>query len=285
MITYSDLLKKGIAILTEKNVPFSERDARLLLTGLLKCSLSNFSFHIQFQEADQSIIDQYEQQIIRRGNREPLSYIEGEINFYGVKILLSPAVLIPRQETEIFIEKFCNAIVASSKKEPIIWDLCCGSGCIGIAVKKKLPHTKVSISDICSKAILIAHQNVKINNVDVEIFEGDLFAPFQGRSCDFIICNPPYITEKDWCNLMPEVRDYEPKKALVGKGLDGLGFYAKIANSFSSYLMDDGELWLEIGSKQGEGVKKIFSRKKYFGQIFKDWSGNDRFFSLNMIKN
>ncbi len=206
--------------------------------------------------------------IQRRAAREPAAYIAGKVPFADLMIKVSPAVLIPRPETEILVEKISETLRVRDLHGKVLWDICCGSGCIGHALKKRFPELSVVLSDVSSEALAVARENGE----DVAFRQGDLFAPFKGERCDFLVCNPPYVTEEEYEMLTPEVKK-EPKLALVG----GVVFYERIAASFADYLNPGALLWLEMGAGQGEIVKKIFQGR---GEVENDWSGHTRFFFL-----
>ena len=120
-------------------------------------------------------------------------------------------MLIPRPETEILVSKISDVLKNCNLEGKCLWDLCTGSGCIGISLKKKFPELDVVLSDISPAALAIASQNAKTNQVDVEILQGDLFQPFGNRKADFIACNPPYVSEEEFQTLDLEVKNYEPR--------------------------------------------------------------------------
>ncbi len=192
----------------------------------------------------------------------------GEVEFFGCKIKVDQRVLIPRPETEILVE-----MASKQMREGVLWDLCTGSGCIGIALKKANPALSVTLSDLSPHALALAAENAKQNGVEVEILQGDLFFPFTQRKADWIICNPPYLSESEYANLTPAVRDFEPKLALVG-GERGTEFYERFAKEVSGYLNSGAQLFFEIGATQGEALKILFPR----GELHFDWAGHPRFF-------
>jgi len=206
----------------------------------------------------------------RCGKGEPFEYVVGECEFFHCTIKVDRRVLIPRPETEILVER-----VAKEAKERVLWDLCTGSGCIGIALKKANPALSVTLSDLSSEALLLAEGNAKLNGVDVEIVQGDLLAPFQGRKADWIVCNPPYISERELGELDPSVVNFEPKMALLG-GEKGTEFYERLKKELPPYLNPGAHIFFEIGSGQGEALKKLFPK----GELHFDWAGHPRFFFL-----
>ena len=119
---------------------------------------------------------------------------------------MSKAVLIPRQETEILVDKIVNELSKQNLKGKVLWDICSGSGCIGIALKKKFPALNVICSDISPEAIELAMKSAHENQTNITFLQGDFLKPFNGLKTDFVVCNPPYVTEAEYLELDPEVR-------------------------------------------------------------------------------
>jgi release factor glutamine methyltransferase len=206
----------------------------------------------------------------------PRAYVEGSVLFHDLNIKVSKDCLIPRMETEILVERALKRLPLSGD----VLDLCTGSGAIGLSIKKLRPGLKVTLADISTKALLLAKQNAIENAIDVEIVEGDFLEPFKGRLFDAIICNPPYVSQSEYNDLDPLVKNFEPHLALVG-GKDGLKFYKKLAKEALSVLKDGGVLCLEIGKDQANDLLDIFSDKDWKNIIVeKDYSSHDRFFFL-----
>lgn len=218
--------------------------------------------------------------MVRRKKGEPAAYITGQVHFAGALINTTPAVLIPRPETEILVERISKTLENRYFEGKTLWDMCCGSGCIGIALKRRFPSLNVVLADISPAALEVAAQNAECNDVEVIFQKSDLFAAFSGQVCDYFVCNPPYVSLGQFGSLSHEVRDYEPREALVA-GPSGLEFYEKIAAALPSHLKPSGSGWLEIGSGQGEAVKKIFENAGWCHCRYEpDWAGHDRFFFL-----
>jgi release factor glutamine methyltransferase len=216
------------------------------------------------------------QGIERLSRGEPLEYLLGEVSFLECRLRVTPDVLIPRPETELLAERITEPL----RGVAVLWDLCAGSGALGIALKKRIPHLCVALADISPKALAVARDNAQRNGVSVSLHEGDLFAPFAGKRADAIVCNPPYVAESEYPSLPPSVRDFEPSLALIG-GPTGLTFYERLAKEAPPYLAPGGKLFLEIGATQAESIRKIFSSPLWrCGDSLADWSGRDRFFFL-----
>ncbi len=257
----------------------SQRQAEDLLCEMLDCTRAQLYFDRQQQLSEEEERKaQFWMQ--RRLQGEPLAYLAGKVQFYGCLIEVSPAVLIPRPETEILVDKVATVLKQQNLQGKLLWDVCCGSGCIGIALKKKFPDLSVYLSDCSEEAIALTARNAKENEVDVICLKGDLLAPFKGSKAHYLVCNPPYISESEYAILDKEVKDYEPRLALVG-GETGLEMYERLAHELPNYLFPKAQVWLEIGYRQGEAVQRVFqgsSWKKSW--IENDWAGHNRFFFL-----
>lgn len=218
----------------------------------------------------------------RKNQREPLEYILGEVEFYHCQIGVNPSVLIPRQETEILLDLICQRI---QNKTGSALDLCTGSGCLAIGLKKTFSEIRVTAVDICEEALSLAGKNGGRNQVEVDWRLGNLLEPVAGEKFDLVICNPPYITEEEYTALEPEVRGFEPKKALVS-GASGIEFYERLAKELPSVLNPGAQVFFEVGAGQKEKVLPLFS-KNCWGEpcIEPDWAGNDRFFFAVFLEN
>lgn len=236
--------------------------------------------------------------LAERRRHVPLQYLMGSAAFMGYTFYVNEHVLIPRQDTECLVmrcleilEEFSSSQIAqdsdltvqmnattiglSSGQLPQVLDLCTGSGCIGISIKKSFPDARVALSDISEEALAVARKNAQANAVDVDICQGDLFEHLKGRY-HMIVSNPPYIPSETIGELMPEVRDHEPGLALDG-GRDGLDFYRRIVFEAKQHLELGGYLLFEIGMDQGEALKRILKSEGYSDIVIrKDLAGLDR---------
>jgi release factor glutamine methyltransferase len=210
--------------------------------------------------------------VARRAKREPLQYILGSQEFCGLDFAVTPAVLIPRHDTEVLVaEAVSRAGTARS-----VLDIGVGSGCIAVALARQLPAARVWGVEQSAAALALAQENAARLGVEVTLFEGSLFEPFPGERFDLIVSNPPYIPSTDLDDLQPEVRDFEPRAALDG-GPDGLAFYRRIVPAAPEYLNPGGWLMVEVGIDQAEAVTAMFAGAG-FGELFtaKDPSLIDR---------
>lgn len=274
-----DVLTLSTAYLKDKGIEYPRRQAEDLIADAL--GLKRLNLYLDFERPlDDKELAVCRERLLRRGKGEPLAYIRGDTAFYGCDLILNSDVLIPRQETEILVDKIVKQLVELDLKNKVLWDVCCGSGCIGISLKKKFPELTVVLSDVSDKALQVAQQNAHRNNVDVELRRGHLLDPFKGEKAHFFVCNPPYISEIEYSTLDREVTQYEPKTALVS-GETGLEIYQTLAKTLPSHLFPEAHLWFEIGYRQGEAIMSIFKDQFWKGQrVEKDWAGHDRFFFL-----
>lgn len=281
MRTILDILKLTTDYLQQKQIASPRRQAEELLGEAL--GLGRMGLYLEYSRPlTEEELDKCRTWLKRRGQGEPLQYIAGALDFFHCRIQVTPDVLIPRQETEILVDKIAQELAKEPLEGKVLWDICCGSGCIGIALKKRFPSLRVVLSDICEKALKVARENAVHNGVDVEYKQGDLLAPFHNQKAHFIVCNPPYISEKDYGILEREVRDYEPKRALVS-GDSGLEYYEKLSQGLPRNLEPQGKVWLEIGDGQGEQIKSLFHTPCWRNCVYeRDWSGRERFFSLEI---
>lgn len=201
---------------------------------------------------------------------EPLQYVIGKWDFYESEFFVGEGVLIPRPETEELTELVID--YAKSLEKPVIFDLCSGSGCIGISVAKKLSNAFVYCIEKSKDAYKYLERNAK-DVANVECILGDINNEFDLPSADIIVSNPPYIKSGDMKTLQKEVKK-EPSMALDG-GDDGLDFYRIINDKWKKYLKDNGRLFLEIGEDEGESIKDALSAFSNI-TVKKDLSGNDR---------
>jgi release factor glutamine methyltransferase len=281
MRTVLEVLKLSTDYLQQRNIENSRRQAEELLGEAL--GLGRMGLYLEYARPLNEVeLTKCREWLKRRGQREPLQYIAGALDFFDCRIEVNRNVLIPRQETEILVDKISKELSQISLEGKVLWDICCGSGCIGIALKKKFPELRVCLSDLSEKALAVAKENAKKNNVEVEFFQGDLLQPLQNQCADFVVCNPPYISENDYEKLEIEVKGFEPVSALVS-GASGLEFYVRLANDLPSHLHPKAKVWFEIGDGQGEGIRKIFNAPCWTHCRYElDWSGRERFFSLEI---
>ena len=269
-MTYREAIETGTRILQKENIADAKIDAWYLLQMACKIDRNFYYLH----EEDELTAEQqseYESTVHKRAEHVPLQYIIGEQEFMGLKFKVNSNVLIPRQDTETLVEEALRVVEPGMR----VLDLCTGSGCIIISLAKNVADISCTGSDISKQALLVAKENAKANEVEVEWERSDLFENISGPF-DLIVSNPPYIPTGEIPGLMPEVRDFEPVDALDGKE-DGLYFYRIITEKSPEYLTSDGYLYFEIGYDQGEAVSAMMRQCGYTQvEVIKDLAGNDR---------
>lgn len=215
----------------------------------------------------------------RRLAGEPVAYITDEWEFYGLPITLNSNVLIPRVDTELLVDLAVKA-ARGKKMDARVLDLCCGSGCIGCAIAKELPASRVVMADISLEALKISRKNVQRNALTprVTCIEADVTKtpPMLVGNFDLLVCNPPYIPTTDIIALDTSVRDWEPMMALDG-GNDGLDFYRAVLKNWKGVLRHGGLLLFEVGIYQAEDVKTLMLMNGFLGvESVQDTGGIDR---------
>jgi release factor glutamine methyltransferase len=274
-----EVLNLSVQYLKDRKIDNARRAVEALMSHVLKKKRIELYmyFDLPLQEPELEVLRSF---VKRAALGEPVEYITLQVDFYGCNLLICPDVLIPRQETEILVDKAASLLQAGEGK--VLWDICTGSGCIGLSLKKKFPAFSVTLADICPNALQVCKKNAESNALEVEIVQGDLLEPFAGKKADYIFCNPPYIAQKEYESLDPSVKDYEPAKALIG-GESGLVFYERLAKELPLHMNAGGKVFLEIGAGQGLAMQQIFYspfwKKK---EIICDYAGLDRFFFLEI---
>lgn len=245
--------------LAEKGVENARLEAEWLLCKVL--SLDRVGLYMNFDKPlQENELASYRSMVSRRAQREPLQYILGSQEFMGLEFTVTPAVLIPRHDTEVLVTEALKRVCAPAR----ILDIGLGSGCIAVTLAVRLPGADVSGVDNSAEALAIARENAERHGVNVRCIPGSLFAPLHGERFDMIVSNPPYIPTEDLAALQPEVRAFEPGTALDG-GIDGLDFYRRIIPAAAGYLQPGGWLLVEIGIGQAAAVTALFSEQGYTG--------------------
>jgi release factor glutamine methyltransferase len=224
---------------------------------------------------------QAESLVSRRAAHEPLQYILGTQEFCGLDFFVSPAVLIPRPETEVLLQEALRAV--DLNKDSVLVDVGTGSGCLAVTLAKIVMRARVFAVDRSPEALAVAKGNAERQTVAdrIEFLEGDLLAPLRDRGLtgqvDVIVSNPPYIAEPDWAGLQPEVRDFEPRSALVS-GPTGTEFHERLLRESKPYLLPGGSLVMEIGQGQRPAVQRMAEQLGGYTpvEIAKDGAGIER---------
>lgn len=248
--------------LAEKGVENARLESEWLLCGVL--DLDRVGLYLNFDKPlSEAELARFRGMVARRARREPLQYILGSQEFMGLEFAVTPAVLIPRHDTEVLVTE----AVQRAGDEGRILDIGVGSGCIAVSLAKALPRAEVMGVEASPEALALAEKNAEAHGVRVTLFEGSLFEPFPTERFDLIVSNPPYIPTADLESLQPEVRDFEPRQALDG-GADGLDFYRLIIPAAPEHLNPGGWLLLEVGIGQAEPVQGLLEKTDMFTDIF-----------------
>ena len=259
MKTYSEIYLAAGKTLRGAGVEASNLEARLMAAAATGKTVEEFLKDARLYVGDDRFEEAMDAMVARRLQGEPVAYITGLWEFHGLPLLITPDVLIPRDDTEVLAERAVS--FARDAEDGIrMLDLCCGSGCIGLAVASEIPGIRVVMADVSEKALAVARQNALKNRLTrcVTCVTADaLQAPpmLLGRF-DLIVCNPPYIPTREMETLDASVRDYEPRAALDG-GEDGLTFYRAVAEKWRAVLKPGGSVMFECGEDQSAEVGNI----------------------------
>lgn len=274
-MTIREALAEGAALLSASGVPEGRLDAALLLEGLL--GLPRLGLPPRLDEAlGAEALARYRAALARRALREPLQYILGFAHFMGFEYLCRPGVLIPRADSEAM----CVFAARNAKPGAKALDLCCGSGCLGLSLKKKRPDVGVTLSDVSPLACALTRENARRLGAEARVAEGDFLRPFPGERFDLILCNPPYIPAGELAGLQAEV-GFEPALALDG-GADGLAFYRRLAREAAGFLTPGGILLMETGDGQAEAAAALFVPPFAPPLVHRDTAGSPRFLETGL---
>jgi release factor glutamine methyltransferase len=279
--TIQKLLTWITEYLTKNEVDAPRLSAEMLLSHVL--GLKRIELYTQFDRiVEKESLDRLHGLVKRAGLHEPVAYLVGRTEFYSLEMEVSADCLIPRPETELLAQRAIEFLRTRKGKQHVC-DLCTGCGCIGIAIAKNHADAHVVATDISDKALAVAARNVEKYGLQdrVELLCGDLFDPLVPHldvtHWDLIVCNPPYVSAAEYEALDKNVKDYEPKAALLA-GEDGLDVYRRIVEKIDRFLKSDGVLLLEIGYAQGPAVRELLEQTALFSAITieKDNQSNDR---------
>jgi len=263
--------------------------AQLLLAKVLGCK--KVDLYLRFnQQVSQSARDEFRQLIRRAYQGEPIAYILGEKEFFSLTIKVNPAVLIPRPETELIVQWVVRKSREMFSTDEIIdiLDIGTGSCCISIALAKNLPvESKIIACDISTDTLELAKENCITHKVDdkITLIRSNLFENISSDlQFDFIVSNPPYVTEQDYQNLPKQIKDYEPPEALLG-GKDGLDVIRRIIERGKDHLKPKGWLVFEMGYNQKLSVETLLEDNQYTNIEFETDSSNIPRVAIAQINN
>ena len=270
-----DVINWGVDYFENKSLENPRLEIEIFLQHILDCKKIDLyiNFENEVSPHDLNILKGY---IKRRLENEPSQYIVGKSNFYGRNFFVDNNVLIPRPETEILINACIEFL--SMKDNPEIIDIGTGSGCIGITLAKEIPSSNVIAIDYSEKALAVAEKNAKnIGIKNIDFVKSDFLKHTIDLRTDLLVSNPPYIPKEDVSNLMADVKEYEPSKALTDN-LDGLEFYRVFSKKFDPMIKIDGALIVEVGKdKHPLKAKKIFEKSGPVNvEMINDYNGDIR---------
>ncbi len=272
-ILVKDIINESIKQLDNEQIADAAIDVWILMEHMFGIDRAKFYMKPDIT-IDEKQAERFRENIKKRAGHIPLQHITKQQEFMGYTFFVNENVLIPRQDTELLVEEVSKYLFQSKRPLKIL-DMCTGSGCIAISLKKLYKNSEITAVDISEKALEVAKHNCKIIDADIELIQSDLFENVNDKF-DVIVSNPPYIKTKDIEELMPEVREHEPTNALDGDD-DGLRFYQIISKEALKYLRSGGKIFYEIGYDQGQSVPDILQSNGYRDiHVFKDLSGNSR---------
>ncbi len=277
-VSYNDLYLDLRKILKREGIEAASLEARELICAAANKNRETFLQDLSLYVPD-SVQKHLDTLLARRLQGEPIAYLIGEWEFYGLTLTISPNVLIPRPDTELLVDRAC-ALMQELGEDGRLLDLCTGSGAIGLAVAAQVPESRVILVDISPEALQICKENLRRNQLQgrVACLLGNALTDPEGSLWDFdiIACNPPYIPSHDLATLDVSVKDFEPHLALDG-GTDGLDFYRAVSQRWKYSLRAGGTLLFEVGIGQAEAVRALMEEAGFEDlHIHTDYGGIER---------
>jgi release factor glutamine methyltransferase len=272
----TDVLQYGLYINEDKDsVRQIQSDVNFLISGLIKKDYS-FIRTNPLYELSKEEENTFKSWITRRLSLEPVQYITGETEFYGLEFYVGKGVLVPRQDTETLVDKVLEHF-RNTKEELTFIDLCCGTGCIGISILKNFPNSKCIFIDQYEAPLCFTEKNIQRHGLNdrATIIKSDLFDSLDpDLKVNSIFCNPPYISPQELKSISLQITLFEPIEALKG-GTDGLYYYRQVADSGQRFLYSRSPIFMEIGYNQARDVKNIFGSWDEVS-VSNDLTGNPR---------
>ncbi len=278
MKTYNDIYLSTRNLLKRSGIEAYALEARTLVACAADKTVQQLLRDINLYTSKQ-VEDKVTDFVARRLKGEPVAYITGSWEFYGLPMKVTPDVLIPRMDTEVLVDAV-KEVLTGYKMDARVLDLCCGSGCITCAVGHELPATKLVAIDLSASALEICRQNIAMNRLSSRVIclqaDATVSPPMGIGSFDVIASNPPYIESDEIQTLDGSVKDYEPIWALDG-GKDGLRFYKAIIKYWKSLLRPGGCIIFEVGENQAQDVGEMLMAAGFESVSYrKDTQGIDR---------
>jgi len=262
------LICEGEAFFSRKGIHPGRLTAELLLAKVLQCDRP-ILYHRIDEEVAKASMEEFYRLLKMRGSHYPLQYLTGHQEFWSLDLLVSPGVFIPRPDTEVLVEA---VIRHNTSPNPLIVDLGTGCGNIAIALASEIPRCQIYAVDISPHALKVARRNAHRHRVSDRIVfvEGDLFTRLEHlglhHRIDWVVSNPPYITESQLNSLQPEVKRYEPPLSYRAPG-GGLHIYQRIITESEGFLREEGHLAVEVGAGQHQKIAALFAQRSHWKVI------------------
>jgi release factor glutamine methyltransferase len=268
--TIQKLLNWTAGYFTDKRIDSPRISAELLLSSVL--GLKRIELYTQFDKpVVKEQLNKLHELVRRAGEHEPIAYLTGKCEFYSLELAVTADCLIPRPETELLVARAIEFLRGRNGKQ-FGCDLCTGCGCVAVAIARNFADCKIIATDICDAALKVASRNIARYGLDnrIRLLCGDLFEPIiphlDVEKFDLIACNPPYVSTVEYETLAKNVKDYEPKIALIA-GTDGLDIHRRVIAAAGKFLKAGATLMLEIGNNQGSAVRELLETSGCYDSI------------------
>lgn len=274
-LNWGEWLARGRQQLMAAGVEEANVKLRWVAAHVLGCKLLDV-FRFAAQMPSEAQARAREAALARLVTGEPVQYVIGETDFMGLRFRCDARALIPRPETELLAGE-AEEFLAGVPHAPVVVDVGTGTGCVACALAKRVPRARVLATDISADALDLARENARELGVSVEFRQADLLEGFAPGSVDLVVANLPYVGEEEWAGLARNVRDFEPRLALVS-GCDGLTAISRLVSMAADVIVPSGGLMLEIGENQADAVKDLLcqtTRLKFQKLVF-DYAGQAR---------
>ena len=261
---------------TAKELPAARLDAEILMGHCLGTDRLGLYLDLE-RPLSEPELEAYRALVRRRATHEPVAYIVGQKEFYGLPFEVCPDVLIPRPDTEHLVELALERLPAEGNVRLV--DVCTGSGCVAVSIAANHPKAQILATEIDSKAASVAQKNIERHGLAgrIQLLQGDLLEPCAGQGLfDMVVGNPPYILAEEIQKLDSDVKDHEPILALVGPGTDGLDCHRRVLAQATSEIKEGGYVLLEIGYDQAKAVEAVRVPGWSFQKVHPDLSGHPR---------
>lgn len=283
-MTIREAIIEAVQRLTAAGIDAPRPTAHILLAHALERDRT-YSLTHPDETLEGPALDQFRALVEKRADGVPVQYLTNHQEFYGLDFVVSPEVFIPRPETELIVDE---VLALNRKEDPLIIDVGTGSGCLAVTLAAQLPGSRLIALDLSESALKVAQINARRHDVEQRVWflVGDLLSPLlpgaAGRRADFIVANPPYISEIEFDALHREVRDYEPRIALLA-GEDGLAIHRRLLSECPPFLRPDGALMVEMGFGQYPALRKLIASSVWREErVVPDLQGIERILVLRL---